>query len=187
MDKKSHSFSLLALLFIPLFLFLLTSCVPEKPKDILVSYKSANIIGYENKPIVIDSEFLPSMYRIDSYARENGVIVYVTSSFRTPDQILTGTIVHSSKRSNHLAGHAIDMNVFYNGDLYDSNLLRKSNLKNRPCNVRNFINDIRKDKTLRWGGDFKDQDPVHIDDNLNSDPNAWQARFDACQYGIVSE
>jgi len=178
MDKKSHP-----IFFLPLLLFLLVSCVPEKPKDILLSYKSINIIGYENKPVIIDSEFLPSMYRIDFYAKRNGLIVYVTSSFRTPDQILTGTIVPPSKKSNHLAGHAIDMNVFYNGILYDSNALKKSNINKIPFNVRNFINDIREDKTLRWGGDFKVEDPVHIDDDLNKDPTAWQARFNACQYG----
>lgn len=182
MDKKNY-----LLFFFPLFLFLLVSCVPEKPKDILVSYKSANIVGYENKPVIVDSQFLPSMYRIDSYAKENGVIVYVTSSFRTPDQVLTGTIVSPSKRSNHFSGHAIDMNVFYNGNLYDSNLLRKSNLKNLPYNVRNFINDIRQDKSLRWGGDFKDEDPVHIDDYLNNNPLAWEERVKACQYGIFKK
>lgn len=179
MDNKG-SFFLIAFLSI----LILSSCVPEQSKDILVSYKSANIIGYEDKPVIVDSQFLPSMYKIDSYARNNGVIIYVTSSFRTPDQKLTGTIVTPSKRSNHLAGHAIDMNVFYDGVLYDSRVLRKSKLDNLPSNVKNFINDIRKDKTLRWGGDFKIEDPIHIDDDLNSNPSVWQSRFDACQYGV---
>lgn len=178
MSKRSIS-----LLLVSLLILSLVSCVPGKPKDILVSYKSPNIIGYENKPVIIDSEFLPSMYRIDSYARKNGVIIYVTSSFRTPGQILTGTIVTPAKISNHLAGHAIDMNIYFNGILYDSKDLKAVNLNNLPYNVRNFINDIKHDKTLRWGGDFKNEDPVHIDDGLNNDPMAWQMRFNACQYG----
>lgn len=180
MDKKSHSLFLVTLLIL-----LLTSCVPEKPKNILVSYKSANIIGYADEPVIIDSEFLPSMYRIDSYARENGVIIYVTSSFRTPDQILTGTIVPPLKRSNHLAGHAIDMNIYYNGVLYDSRVLKNSNINRLPQNIKNFINAIRDDKTLRWGGDFKNEDPVHIDDGLNNNSDVWQDRFNACQYETI--
>ncbi|HBM17387.1 MAG TPA: hypothetical protein DD381_13755 [Lentisphaeria bacterium] len=168
---------------LPVACCLLFSCVSEKTKDILVSYKSSNIEGYENKPVIIDSEFLSAMYRIDHYAKINGVKIIVTSSFRTPDQTLEETIVPPSKRSNHLAGHAIDMNVEFNAILYDSKVLKKSNLNRLPPNVRNFINDIRNDKGLRWGGDFSNEDPVHIDDNLNSNPIAWQERFDACQYG----
>ncbi len=181
--KRCYSF-----FFVPLFILTLSSCVPEKPHEILVSYKSANIIGYENKPIIVDTEFLPSMYKIDSYAKENGVIIYVTSSFRTPDQKLTGAIVPPSKKSNHLAGHAIDMNVYYDGILYDSRSLKKSNMAKLPPNVRNFINDVRNNKALRWGGDFNTEDPVHIDDDLGANPNVWQSKFEACQqYGINNQ
>jgi len=173
---KRFSFPVLSLAFL-----LLLSCVTQKPEKALVIYKSDNIVGNENKTVLVDSLFLPAMYRIDSYAQINNVRIVVTSSFRTPDQKLTMTIVPPAKMSNHLAGHAIDMNIEYNGVLYESGSLKKSNLNKLPPNVRNFINDIRKDKGLRWGGDFSNEDPVHIDDGLNENSLNWKERFDACQ------
>ena len=180
--KKFSSFFLFSI-----FLLFLAGCVPEEVKQGLVTFSSKNIVGYEGKPVVIDSQFLPAMYKIDSYAEENNVKIVVTSSFRTPDQKLTGTIVAPAKRSNHLAGHAIDMNVEYKGVLYESYSLKKAKLGKLPSNVRNFINDIRKDKSLLWGGDFSNEDPVHIDDGLNEKaPAVWQERVEACQSETAS-
>jgi len=178
--KRFFSFFLFSTL-----LLLLAGCSTPEVKQSLVTYSSKNIVGFDNKTILIDYQFLPAMYRIGSYAAMNNVKVVVTSSFRTPNQKLTGTIVPPAKNSNHLAGHAIDMNVEYNGVLYESDSLKKANLKNLPPNVRNFISAVRHDKGLQWGGDFLTEDPVHIDDGLNDDMVAWQQRVDACQYGIV--
>lgn len=55
-----------------------------------------------------------------------------------------------------------------------------------PSGVQGFLQGIRDDPDLRWGGDFvdangdADPDPVHIDDRLNlNDPDEWEARFRA--------
>ena len=45
--------------------------------------------------------------------------------------------------------------------------MKRRNLSELPNNVQGFINDIRKNKDLRWGGDFKREDPVHIDNPIN--------------------
>jgi hypothetical protein len=31
---------------------------------------------------------------------------------------------------------------------------------------------VREDGELRWGGDFTQEDPVHVDDNLNARDSA---------------
>ncbi len=162
--------------------FYICSCksVSTHPKG-LVEYKSPNIVGYENKPILIDYYFLNSMKRINNYAKENNLKLYVTSSFRKANQEINGAIVPPARMSNHLAGHAIDMNIEYKGKWYDSKLMYKRNFQNLPANVQRFFYDLRKDKELRWGGDFNRQDPVHIDDYLNKNPKAWQKRFNIVQ------
>lgn len=92
--------------------------------------------------------------------------VYVTSSFRKPGQVITGAIVEPDKRSNHYVGHAIDMNVWdKNGKLCNSKCLRHS--LNLHPDVQCFIEKVRNDPDLRWGGDFTPKDEVHIDDGIN--------------------
>ena len=89
--------------------------------------------------------------------------------------------------SNHMAGHAIDMNVQSEGVLYNSSKLKKSNLANLPAPVKSFIEAIRDDTTLRWGGDFATEDPVHIDDHLNASTAGWMARYTATQAARTSK
>jgi len=89
--------------------------------------------------------------------------------------------VEPKENSNHLAGHALDMNVRTGGQLYNSKKLKVSNFATLPPNIQTFLNAIRNDSGLRWGGDFQDEDPVHIDDNLNSDMTSWRRRYDATQ------
>jgi hypothetical protein len=165
-------------LFLTIILGSIVSCTGYKqPSNLnnqalkyksLVIYKTDNIKGYLNKPIIVDYSFITVLRRVDYYTRKYNVTLQVTSSFRTPLQQsgLSGTVVRPASMSNHLAGHAIDMNITYKGKWYDSRLMRKGNLHNLPYSVREFINSIRKDKYMRWGGDFSNEDPVHIDDYL---------------------
>lgn len=117
-----------------------------------------------DQTIRVEEGFYNLIRRIDQYAGECSVTVFVTSSFRTK--------VIEAKNSNHLVGHAIDMNLQdRNGYCRSSCLL---NPKKSLAGVRCFISRIRTDPRLRWGGDFKKVDPVHIDDNLyHRDVNEW--------------
>ena len=92
--------------------------------------------------------------------------MYVTSSFRKSGQAVGGAIVQPARRSNHFVGHAIDMNVVdKNGKWCKSGCLRYS--LNQNPDVKCFIEKIRKDPYLRWGGDFSTPDVVHIDEAVN--------------------
>jgi hypothetical protein len=142
----------------------------------LTTYTGSNLVG---ETVTADAEFVDSLDKINKHASDNNVDLYVTSSFRTSTDV-PGAIVTPAKMSNHLAGHAIDMNVKY-GD-------KKNKLCNSTClggtlpvGVAEFIKAIQDDAELRWGGDFADKDPVHIDDNLNADTEAWKKRKEATQ------
>ncbi|HJO94337.1 MAG TPA: M15 family metallopeptidase [Victivallales bacterium] len=159
----------------------------KKISNGLVTYKSLNIKGYKNRPVVIDSLFLPTLKKINTLAKKNKITVVVTSSFRKADQKLTGTVVKPARYSNHLTGHAIDMNIVYKNRWYSSASLKKSNLRNLPYNVQHFINGLRKEPDIRWGGDFNTEDPVHIDDNFNSNLVKWKVRYSLCQKQAYSD
>ena len=93
---------------------------------------------------------------------------------------LTNVIVPPSKTSNHLVGHAIDMNLYYEGKLCNSKCL--INEATWPEGVGCFISKIRNNKDLRWGGDFEPKDPVHIDDDLyDRDRSLYKKLYDTLQ------
>jgi len=142
----------------------------------LTTFTASNFTG---EKVVADVEFVDSLNSINAHAAANKVNVYVTSSFRTSTTV-PGAVVTPAEMSNHLAGHAIDMNVQHGEQM--ASFCNSTCLGGElPDGVSGFIKAIQDDSGLRWGGDFTDKDPVHIDDNLNSDSAAWKARNKATQ------
>jgi hypothetical protein len=102
--------------------------------------------------------------------------MHITSSLRNKDAPVKGAIVMPVKRSNHLVGHAVDMNLIWRDIIYNSSRMKA--FRRLPVAIREFIARIRRHPYLRWGGDFSTPDPVHIDDNLSRrDPELWEAKF----------
>lgn len=130
-----------------------------------------------------DADFIPLLQKVNQYAIDADVMLYVTSSFRKTAKV-KGAIVTPAEKSNHMIGHAIDMNVDY-GKGYSSrcnSACLKATNKNRPVAVTNFIKKIQEDEDLRWGGDFNTADPVHIDDGLNVKNAAkWEGKYQITQ------
>ena len=141
---------------------------------------------FRGKPCRADILFLPMLEKINAYAEQADVYVFVTSSFRTTTNV-RGAIVKPAKSSNHLAGHAIDMNVDYdNGKRAHSVILKK--YPSVPEPVRRFLKFIIDDPDLRWGGQWRTPDSVHIDDHLNKDKaiptSKWYKRYRAMQQAV---
>lgn len=141
----------------------------------LTDYRSLNIVGLHGTQILIHKKFVDHLDRVEGYAKQKGIILVVNNSYRYNGQLKTG-IVKPAKMSNHLSGFAIDFNLMYLGKKYLSHDLRKANLVNLPTALQEFIQAVRKDNKLRWGGDFKKEDPVHIDFPLNiTDAKRWKS------------
>ncbi|MEW6078507.1 MAG: M15 family metallopeptidase [Thermodesulfobacteriota bacterium] len=153
----------------------------------LREYASDSIRGYRGQQILVHRDFLEPMRRLDGYARATGVKILVVHSFRHPEAVLTDAKVVPGKRSNHLAGHAVDINVRSGLWLYMFEDMKKTSLPDQPSPVQDFIRLIREDPGMRWGGDFEDEDPVHIDDGLNlADYQQWQQHAEACARDVMS-
>ncbi|MPR35932.1 M15 family metallopeptidase [Salmonirosea aquatica] len=131
---------------------------------------------FQGKPCRADVLFVPMLTKINRYAEQADVFVHVTSSFRTSSNV-AGAIVKPATRSNHMAGHAIDMNVIYDNKRQFANSKVLARYPEVPDPVRRFIKFIIDDPDLRWGGDFRDRDPVHIDDHLNRNLGRWDERY----------
>ncbi len=146
----------------------------------LVLFEAA---AFRGQPCRADKLFVPMLEKINSYAVQANVLVHVTSSFRTSTNV-GGAIVTPATFSNHLAGHAIDMNVVYDGGSKFANSGVLAKYPNVPAPVKQFIKSIIDDPALRWGGSFSIKDPVHIDDHLNSDMAQWKKRYLAMQKAV---
>ena len=133
----------------------------------------------EGTEIRVDQEFVPAMKRVEGFAEQRGVKVYVTQSLRDPKKKVGGAVVKPAVMSNHLVGHGIDFNLIGpDGAWYNSGALGR--IDKLPDAVRGFIQDIRDDPGLRWGGDFGTPDVIHFDDMLNKlQPTQWWAKFRA--------
>ncbi|XP_044163132.1 uncharacterized protein LOC114975662 [Acropora millepora] len=127
----------------------------------LYTYKGSNFMNSAR----VHSGFAGNIKKINDFAAECGVKVYVTSSFRKSGQAIKNAIVQPATRSNHFVGHAIDMNLVEGSLWCNSKCLQ--NWRYNQGGVSCFIQKIRASTSLRWGGDFSKKDPVHIDDGLN--------------------
>jgi len=136
------------------------SCMPEFKA---VVFMHDAFIGEAAR---VDQDFVPDLERAAGYASRCRLKLWVTSSLRPINNQFKGAIVKPASHSCHHIGHAVDINVLYNGELYNSGVLRKSNHRNLPRDITRFFELIRSDKVLRWGGDFRPEDPVHIDNNF---------------------
>ena len=142
--------------------------------ETLIEYNGENIKGLRGRQILIHKDFDKFIKQIDKYAIDNNIELIINQSYRYDKQTLSRTIVKPGKLSNHLAGFAIDFNIESNGIKYFALDLERGNLSELPDNIQNFISDIRKNKDLRWGGDFRREDPVHIDSPINlKSKNKW--------------
>ena len=153
--------------------------MPSK-KSPLVLFQGSRFRG---KPCRADVQFVPMLEKINTYAEQAKVHIFVTSSFRTTTNV-NGAIVKPATFSNHLAGHGIDINLVYgNGQLANSKVLKK--YPNVPVPVKQFLKSIIDDSELRWGGKFRTTDPVHIDDGLNvKNRPKWEKRYKAMQEAV---
>jgi len=149
--------------------------------DSLTEYNSERVKAYRGRQILIHRDFHPLMVKITRYAAQCDLTLLITQSYRIPGRRTKNCIVPPAVKSNHLAGHAVDFNIRFNGRLFESNDIRKETLRLAPANVKAFIGMLVSDDSLRWGGEFKEEDPVHVDDGLNTEyPEKWNACYRAC-------
>ena len=129
-----------------------------------------------DSPIVIEEGFFQYIQIMERLAVENNLQLKVQQSFRRADGTISGNIVPPAERSNHLVGHAIDINIVHNGVWYNSSDLALSNYNNLPQAVRNFISGCES-AGIRWGGRFSPADPVHFDSGINVRNQSWYDRW----------
>jgi hypothetical protein len=124
---------------------------------------------FRGAPLRIDAEFRPCIEYLGGLALHHGIKIFVTSSLREPLKPVANAIVKPAQYSNHHVGHGIDMNLV-DGDRHirSDELGDLERLRQVSPGAHSFLMEVSRLKHyLRWGGDFTDKDPVHIDNGLN--------------------
>jgi hypothetical protein len=128
-----------------------------------------------DKSVRVDSTFANYISLMNNLAEQNDLYILVQGEgFRRANEPVRNAIVPPSADSNHLVGYAVDINIRYNGRLYNSSDL--GNFNSLPQAIKNFINGC-KSNGMRWGGDFSTRDPVHFDVALNLNNRALYDRL----------
>ena len=145
--------------------------IDSKPEPKKTPSEFFDIVQFQNDYFIgeiakVDRDFIPTLNLIAEFAKNHSVKVWVTSSLRSMDNQIKGAIVAPASKSCHHIGHAIDMNIWHDGKLYNSKAMHPANLSQLPKSVSGFIQDLQRCDQLRWGGDFGHSDPVHIDDDF---------------------
>jgi hypothetical protein len=115
--------------------------------------------------VLVNADFADSIKStLNDEAKNARVTLNINQTFRVHGASVGGAVVTPAKKSQHLVGHAVDLNIV-DGDTV--NTAAMFNAGGETAAADKFVR-AAKGKGLRWGGDFTDTDPVHFDDNLDS-------------------
>jgi len=87
----------------------------------------------------------------------------INQAFRRADVPPSGTVVAPARKSRHLVGHAVDLNIVDGATINTASMFLT---KKATAAALAFIQAVRI-QGYRWGGDFSNVDPVHFDDALD--------------------
>lgn len=117
----------------------------------------------EADEILVHTNFVDVVGVLNEQALATQVVLRLNQAFRRADVAPSGAVVRPAKKSQHLVGYAVDLNII-DGDTINTANVFKTGKETAAANA--FIKGV-KAKGIRWGGDFSETDPVHFDDFLN--------------------
>jgi RHS repeat-associated protein len=157
----------------------------------LVRVEFAGPSAFIGKSLVVDKTFLPVIVAMNDFALSRGIKIDVTSVARPFGQPVSNAKVPPAADSLHLIGRAIDVNfVDKDGRRYSFSDMAQGKMSQ---NVRGFVDDLKAmtfstqidtNRSPRWGGDFRNVDPVHFD--APTSPQNWNQLFKEDQAQLKS-
>jgi hypothetical protein len=121
--------------------------------------------------LLVNERFVPAFVALDRAASALGVVLHVNQAFRLEGRVVSGAVVMPADNSQHLVGHALDLNIVDRGVVNTSVMFRRG----RATGGAIGLVEAARRAGLRWGGDFVPQDPPHFD--LPVPPTSDDYRF----------
>jgi hypothetical protein len=135
----------------------------------ILSYPSA-----QQNEILVHADFADAIRStMNDQAKAAKVTLNINQSFRRSDVPPSGAVVTPATKSQHLVGHAVDLNII-DGSTTNTSVMFKNNEETDAADA--FVTAV-KGKDLRWGGDFHKYDPVHFDDFLDPTSEDYEMTY----------
>ena len=139
----------------------------------ILSYPSA-----QAGEILVHADFTDAIGTLNDEAGKAKVNLKINQSFRNADVPPSGAVVAPASKSQHLVGHAVDLNIV-DGDTTNTAAMFKSGDETDAADT--FVDGV-KAQHLRWGGDFGNSDPIHFDDFLNPSGEDYEMNYYFAQH-----
>lgn len=110
--------------------------------------------------MLVHSDFMAQVNALNGAAVDNAVTLRINQSFRVQGVPVSGAVVPPATSSQHLIGHALDLNIV-DGDRVNTSAMFLAGKQTQAA--KDFVKAAKK-LGLRWGDDFSPRDPPHFDD-----------------------
>lgn len=137
------------------------------------TFKTLSYPSAKDDEVLVHADFASVIGTMNEQAKKANVVLEVNQTFRRHNIPPTGAVVPPAAKSQHLVGHAVDLNIV-DGSTVNTTAMFISG--NETDNADDFIAAV-KTKGLRWGGDFSKPDPPHFDDYLNPNSEDYDMTF----------
>ena len=125
------------------------------PTFTVLAYPSAGVNEF-----LVHQGFVATVTRLNTQAIAASVSLRINQSFRVQGLPPTGAVVPPATNSQHLIGHALDLNIVDGSTVNTSAMFIAGS---QSQGAKDFIKGVKQDG-IRWGGDFSPKDPPHFDD-----------------------
>lgn len=141
------------------------------------TYTQLTYPGATATEVLVNEAFVGGIGAIDTAAGANKITVRINQTFRVAGVAPRGAVVPPATKSQHLVGRAVD------GNFVDGTVVTTAAMMNARRETKAVDDFIAAAKTagLRWGGDFRRKDPIHFDDPLASESEAYDMHYFFCQ------
>lgn len=125
--------------------------------------------------VLVNTDFT-GLDTLNTVASAASVQLRLNQTFRVQGIAPRGAVVAPATRSQHLIGHAVDLNIVVGTTVVVSSAFIAGTA---PKEATDFVTSV-KAQGLRWGGDFGDRDPPHFDQQVTAATD-YDMKFFFCQ------
>lgn len=112
-----------------------------------------------NDEMLVHQDFVSWLVSMNDKAKANAVSLRVNQAFRVQGLPVSGAVVPPASKSQHLIGHALDVNIVDGTTVNTSAMF----IAGTATQAAKDFTKAAKGLGLRWGGDFSPKDPPHFD------------------------
>jgi hypothetical protein len=110
--------------------------------------------------MLVHQDFAAQVRAMNGAANDAKVTLRINQAFRVQGLPVSGAVVPPATTSQHLIGHAVDVNIV-DGTVVNTSAMYIAGTQSQGA--KDFV-DAAKALGLRWGGEFSPKDPPHFDD-----------------------